>query len=425
MRASILLRLKLHSDLVAVFLSVLVQIPLAIFLGHYYDERSFIDTGYLVSSGLNPYITHVITVFSNPNLMGTNPIIGYPPLWPLLLGAIYRLTYNLTPDIFLYNFAIKIPVIISNIALAYVIKTIMQNLNIPKKRIRFAWLFLLFNPFTLLTTTAWGEFDTLIALLCVASIYFLSKCMVGKSSLLLSISLVLKPISFPLIGLPLVCYRTRNAKKIALYLLVAFMVLLALWFVPFYVLRWMVPSSGFQLTSYFRMAGGMTVFNSIELIQNTTAFPQNLQFLGYLWIPALLIAYYFVYRNPPKSLVDVAQAAVGLMLVFFLTRSWVSEPNINMVIVLAILALSFRKMNFRNFLFLSVIPLLFMFANTSFPQLFFLVSPSIISSLGQLDQQIRIWRLIAKFILVVIWQIFAWRLVIKMLNRKSNPESQS
>ena len=204
-----------------------------------------------------------------------------------------------------------------------------------------------------------------------------------------------------------------------------FLVLLALWFVPFYVLRWMVPSSGFQLSSYFRMAGGMTVFNVVELIQNTTAFPQNLQFLGYLWIPALLIAYYFVYRNPPKSLVDVAQAAVGLMLVFFLTRSWVSEPNINMVIALAILALSFTKMNFRNFLFLSVIPLLFMFANTSFPQLFFLVSPSIISSLGQLDQQIRIWRLIAKFIVVVIWQIFAWRLVIKMLNRKSNGESQS
>ena len=137
----------------------------------------------------------------------------------------------------------------------------MQQIGASEKKVRAAWLFLLFNPFTLLTTTAWGEFDTLIALLCVASIYFLSKCMVGKSSLLLSISLVLKPISFPLIGLPLVCYRTRKAKKIAVYLFVAVLVLLALWFVPFYFLHWMVPSSGFQLTSYFRMAGGMTVFN--------------------------------------------------------------------------------------------------------------------------------------------------------------------
>ncbi|MGE5533662.1 MAG: hypothetical protein ACM3UN_04870, partial [Bacillota bacterium] len=152
MRGSILLSLKLHLDIVAVVLSILIQIPLAVLLGHYYDERSFIDTGYLVSNGLNPYIPHSITVFSNPNLIGINPIIGYPPLWPLLLGAIYRLSYDIIPNIFLYNFAIKIPVIASNIALAYLTKVIMQNLNMPPKKIQFAWLFLLFNPFTLLTT---------------------------------------------------------------------------------------------------------------------------------------------------------------------------------------------------------------------------------------------------------------------------------
>lgn len=59
---------KLHCDFAAVFLSVLVQIPIAVFLGHYYDQRSFIDTGYLVSSGLNPYTSHFISVFSNPDL---------------------------------------------------------------------------------------------------------------------------------------------------------------------------------------------------------------------------------------------------------------------------------------------------------------------------------------------------------------------
>ena len=176
--------LKPHRDTIAVVLSILVQIPLAVFLGHYYDERLFIDTGYLVSSGLNPYIPHTITVFSNPHLIGVNPIIGYPPLYPLLLGAIYRLTYNIVPNIFLYNFAIKIPVIASNIALAYLTKAVMQNLGIPQKRIQFAWLFLLFNPFTLLTTAAWGEFDTLIALLSLTSLYLLSKGKVVKARFL-------------------------------------------------------------------------------------------------------------------------------------------------------------------------------------------------------------------------------------------------
>ena len=155
-------KLVLNRDFTIVLLSVLVQIPLAIFLGHYYDERSFMDTGYLVSAGLNPYQTHLITVFS-PYIVGVNPITGDPPLWPLLLGLIYRLTYNITPDIFLYNFAIKIPVIASNIGLAYITKKILQTQGASERKIRFAWLFLLFNPFVLLTSTAWGQFDTLIS----------------------------------------------------------------------------------------------------------------------------------------------------------------------------------------------------------------------------------------------------------------------
>lgn len=94
-----MVRLQVNREILIVIVSILVQLPLAVFLGHYYDERSFIDTGYLVSSGLNPYQPYVITIFSNPDLMGANPIIGYPPLWPLLLGFIYRLTYNIVPNL--------------------------------------------------------------------------------------------------------------------------------------------------------------------------------------------------------------------------------------------------------------------------------------------------------------------------------------
>jgi hypothetical protein len=420
LRGSNLLALKLHRDLAAVVLSVLVQVPLAVFLGHYYDERSFIDTGYLVSAGLNPYIPHVITVFSNPALIGINPIIGYPPLWPLLLGAIYRLTYNLTPNIFLYNFAIKIPVIAANIALAYATKNIMQNLNTPPKRVRFAWLFLLFNPFTLLTTAAWGEIDTLIALLCVASLYLLSKGEVIKSSILLSLSIVLKPISLPLIGLPLLFSTPNNRRKNTVYIAILVAIVVGLWFLPFNLLGWMAPSSPGQVTAYFKMADSMTLFSLVEVVQNTAVLPAGLEFLGYLWIPALLIGYYLVYRNPPKSLPELTEKATVLLLIFFLTRTWLSEPNLNLLIALALIALASKDLSFRNFHFLWVLPLVFMFFNTAVPQLFFLVDPSVISGLAQLDQSIRFWRLLGKFLVVVVWQIFAWRLVIKLLSRKPN-----
>jgi Gpi18-like mannosyltransferase len=417
LRASILLTLKLHRDIVAVILSVLVQIPLAVFLGHYYDERSFIDTGYLVSSGLTPYIPHMITVFSNPDLMGINPIIGYPPLWPLLLGLIYRLSYNIAPNIFFYNFAIKIPVIASNIALAYVTKTGMQRLNMPQKKVQFAWFFLLFNPFTLLTTTAWGEFDTLIALLCVASLYFLSKGMIGKSSLLLSLSIVLKPISLPLIGLPLLFSTPQNRRKNLIYTLISSVVVVTLWFLPFNLLGWMVPSSPTQVTSYFKMAGGMTLFNIVEIFQKTATIPVGLEFLGYLWMPALILGYYLVYRNPPKTMYKLVESAVFLLFIFFLTRSWLSEPNINVLLPLLLILFGSGKINSKNLHLAWIIPFVFLFLNYAVPQLFFLVYPSIIPAIGTFDLQIGVSRVIARFAVTVVWYIFALSLLSQVLSK--------
>ena len=80
-----MLRLQVNREFLIVVLSILVQLPLAVLLGHYYDQQSFLDTGYLVSSGLNPYQPHFIGIFPNPALIGVNPIIGYPPLLWLAL----------------------------------------------------------------------------------------------------------------------------------------------------------------------------------------------------------------------------------------------------------------------------------------------------------------------------------------------------
>ncbi len=410
--------LKPHCDIVAVILSVLVQIPLAVFLGHYYDERLFIDAGYLVSSGLNPYMPHVITVFSNPHLIGVNPIIGYPPLYPLLLGAIYRLTYNLLPNIFLYNFAIKIPVIASNIALAYLTKAVMQNLGMPQKRIQFAWLFLLFNPFTLLTTAAWGEFDTLIALLSLASLYLLSMGKAVKSSLLLSLGIVLKPISAPLIGLPLFFSTPQNRRKNLTYLLIASVFVVVFWFLLFNLLGWMAPASPGQVTSYFRMAGGMTLFNGVEIFQKSATIPTGYDWLGYLWIPGIIFGYYLIYRNPPKTLLKLVESAVVLLLIFFLTRSWLSEPNLNILLPLVLILFGAGKLGLKTVHLAWVIPFTFLFLNYAIPQLFFLVYPPIMTDIGTFDLQIGIWRLIARFVVTVLWYILAIKILETILRKK-------
>ncbi|MGA2680658.1 MAG: hypothetical protein ABSF44_02540 [Candidatus Bathyarchaeia archaeon] len=410
-----MVKFHVNRDVLAALLSVAVQVPLAIFLGHAYDQTSFMDTGYLVSAGLNPYQPHLITVFS-PHLVGVNPIIGDPPLWPLLLGAIYKLSYNILPNIFLYNFAIKLPVIAANIGLAYITKSILRQQGASERKIKFAWLFLLFNPFVLLTTTAWGQFDTLIALLCVSSLYLLSKGRIKGSAILLSLSVVLKPISLPLLGLPFLFTPRPHWSKTLQYILISVAVIVALWILPFFPLGWSMPTSSSQLASYFTRAGGMTPFDVVEIFKNTVTIPTGLELFGYIWVPALMLGYYLVYRDPPKTFNELTQKAIGIMLIFFLTYSWLSEPYINVVIVLALLALPFTKINFRNFHFLWVITLVFMVLTTNFVQLFYLVSPqSLVASAIQIEHNIRNWRLIARFLIVVLWQVFAWMLVIKIL----------
>jgi len=169
----------------------------------------------------------------------------------------------------------------------------------------------------------------------------------------------------------------------------------------------------------------MTPFNIVEILQDTVTLPSALAILGYIWIPALIFGYYLVYRDPPKTFNELTQKAIGIMLIFFLTYSWLSEPYVIVVIVLALLALPLTKTNFRNFHFLWVIPLIFMILTTNFFQLFFLVSPQSLVSTGlQVEHNIRDWRLIARFLIVVVWQVFAWRLVYELFKRKKTANNK-
>jgi hypothetical protein len=398
-------------------LSIIVQLPLAALLGHFFDQRIFLQTGYLVSNGLNPYQQHFINVFPNPYLTGINPIIGYPPLWSLLLGSIYRLTYNLMPNLFLYNFATKLPIIASNIALAYITQRIIQKQGGSLKASWFAFVFLLFNPFTLLTTTAWGQFDTFVALLCLASFYLLSKGKTTLSSLLLALGFVLKPISLSLLGLPLLYSTPNNRQKNFIHVSMIIVVTVAFWLLPFYILGWILPLSTNQLTSYFVMAGGMTLFNLLEVFQRTAIMPVGLEFLGYLWIPALGVAYYFVYRHKPKNLTALAQCATVLMLVFFLSRSWLSEQNINLLFPFLLILLSTHSLSKQSFHLSWVVPLIYLVVNASVVLLLFLVYPAVIPLRDAFDMQFGTARLAIRFAVTVLWYILACSIFCKLIKK--------
>ena len=412
-------RLSSKQEIAIVILSLLLQFPLAYFLGHSYDQRVFMATGYVVSQGIDPYSPiELINVFANPVLNGIVPRIGYPPPWPLVLGFIFRSSYELVPDVLLYNFAIKVPVIAANVGLAYLVRHILIDLRIARKKAEAAWIFLLFNPFILLTSSAWGQIDTLVALACVGSLYLLSKGKISLSAVLLALSVSLKPITLALIPLPFFFQEKFFSKKNLKFGLI-FLAILAVFAVsPFFMFGWSMPLAPSEWNAQFRMVGGMTLFSASELIQESILLPQELEFLGFLWVPALMVGYYFVYRNPPRSLDELVPKAVGLTLIFFLTRSWLSEQNVNLVLALMLIAVAIGKLDKLSLHLAWMVPLLFMFVGTSFHQLFFLSYPSILTSLADFDLQFETVRLIARFAVALVWFILAWKITVKMLGSK-------
>ena len=411
--------MKGKQELAIVLASVLIQILLGAFLGHYFDQRIFMAAGYVAGSGGDPYKPiELIRVFENPLLNGFVPTIGYPPPWPLLLGLVYRLSYDVVPNIFIYNFAMKIPIIMANVAMAYLVRNILLNLQADEKKAKAAWLFLLFNPFIIITTSAWGQIDGVAALLCLASLYTLTKDKTKESAFLLAISVVIKPVALALVPLPLLfsgrLFSRKNLIFVAVFTAVFFMFML----IPFALLSWSIPISSGELSSRFGMAGGLTIFNFAEIIQNSPSIPSSLWFMGFLWVPALIISYYFVYRNPPRSMNDLVTMSIGMVLVFFLTRSWLSEPNVNLLFPLMLIAVGLGRVEKRVLHLFWVIPLVFMILNWSFPQLFFLIYPSILDSLAQIDLHFGTARLVARFAVAVFWTLIGGMMASKMLRPK-------
>jgi hypothetical protein len=174
------------------------------------------------------------------------------------------------------------------------------------------------------------------------------------------------------------------------------------------------------LSSQVQMAGGMALFDVLEVFQLQTNLPPALGFLGYLWIPALLIVYYVIYRNRPSTFNELIKKAILVMVVFLLFRTWVSEPNLNLLLPLMLLAASFNAVKFRDFHLTWIIPLIFMLPNYTFPQLFFLVNPSIMTSLHLFNAQYGTLRVVAQLLVVVVWQGFAIKIAAQLLHHRES-----
>ncbi len=105
-----------------------------------------------------------------------------------------------------------------------------------------------------------------------------------------------------------------------------------------------------------------------------------------------------------------------MILIFLLTRAWVSEPNLDLLIPFLVMVMTLNNISRQVYTLAWCVPLVFAFLNTSIPQLFALVYPQVIGDLSGIDYKIRGARLIAGYLTVLAWQVTGWYIVIR-LNR--------
>ncbi|HMK92651.1 MAG TPA: hypothetical protein VK576_06605, partial [Thermoleophilia bacterium] len=224
-------------------LSIALQLVLGLLLGHANDMRIFMTTGYLAGTGQNPYVPRDLMHVFHHLYFDVHSTIGYPPPWPIVLGLIYRGVYAVAPSFLLYNLAMKLPVIAANVGLAYLTGAILVDLGSTSAVARKAWVFLLFNPFLIYFTAAWGQIDGIATLAGLAALVMLwrgRRTTVSEpaSALLLALAACIKPVALPLLFAALVWLARRSLWRAARYGVVFLAGVVLFYLVPFAVFGW-------------------------------------------------------------------------------------------------------------------------------------------------------------------------------------------
>lgn len=400
-------------------LSIFLQLALALFFGHYYDMRIFMATGYLVSSGQNPYIAQDLSgVFNNLSFQGITTI-GYPPPWALVLGLIYRVTYPLTHNLLIYNLFIKIPIIAANICLAYLTSKILIRLGAKAKVCQRAWRIMLMSPFLLYFSSAWGQFDSIVALLALSAMLMLESGKVTTSAIMLAAAISFKPTASPLLLVAFAYLSGKSLRQTLQFFAVCLAGIVLFCCVPFMVLGWSPDPILLNWNAHFTVAGGMSVLTFYELLKNSYYLPGSWWLLGLAWIPALMIAMLQM-RRGIIGFKDLLKKSTAVILVFFLTRAWLSEPNIILVFPLVLILTAAGQLNSKALNAVWILPLIFTVFNGSLPQLFFPSMPGIMEKMLKVEENFRTFRLIAKTLTVIPWQIAGWWIVADCF--RSNPD---
>jgi hypothetical protein len=238
----------------------------------------------------------------------------------------------------------------------------------------------------------------------------------AASALLLALGIAAKPLALPLILVVMLYMLRKPYRELIRYLAIFSVGLLALTVLPFVIFHW-DPSIIFShWNAVFTVSGGMSLTTFYEQLKDTYNLPGNWWLSGLIWVPAILLAAWFI-RRKPNSFPELLKQSLALILVFYLTRTWLSEPNIMLILPMVLILTSLGEMPRPALTLTWVLPLIFTVFNTSPPQLLFPILPDLMAKLLQWMDSFRGARLEARMLVVIPWMVTGWWIVVTCLRK--------
>ena len=109
------------------------------------------------------------------------------------------------------------------------------------------------------------------------------------------------------------------------------------------------------------------------------------------------------------------------MLVFFLTRTWLAEPNVVLVLPLVLILTSLGELDRRALTAVWVIPLLFAVSNAAPLQLLFVAFPDAMRASLSVFARYAPLTLALRAALVIAWQVAGWWIVVSCFRLPAAP----
>ena len=138
--------------------------------------------------------------------------------------------------------------------------------------------------------------------------------------------------------------------------------------------------------------------------------------LGLVWVPAIAVGA-LALRRGDGGFEDLLKKSTALVLIFFLTRTWLAETNVVLLLPLVLILTSMGGLDRRALWAVWILPLVFTLSCWSPLRLLFPAFPGTMDKTLRLTMHIQGAMLCVRAALVIAWQVAGWWIVVACFRR--------